>query len=100
MAVILVQWSCLMPILNSFIDANICIRAERRTKELLQAGQSVMFQQVLKDLQKRDIRDRSRSTAPLRPAGDAIIIDTSVMNADAVMNLAMSHIVACSDSTS
>ena len=83
-----------------FIDANICIRAERRTKELLQAGQSVMFQHVLEDLQARDIRDRSRSAAPLRPADDAIIIDTSGMGADAVMNVAVSYIAAYSDSTS
>ena len=83
-----------------FIDANIRIRAKRRTKELLQAGQSVMFQHVLKDLQARDVRDRSRSAAPLRPADDAIIIDTSGMGADAVLNVAMSHIAACSNSTS
>ena len=75
-----------------FIDANICIRAERRTKELLQAGQSVMFQHVLKDLQARDVRDRSRSAAPLMPADDAIIIDSSKMSPDDVVALALSHI--------
>jgi cytidylate kinase len=80
-----------------FIDANICIRAERRTKELLQAGQSVMFQDVLTDLQERDKRDRSRLAAPLRPANDAIILDTSAVGVDAVMNMAISHIAACSD---
>ena len=83
-----------------FIDANIRIRAERRTKELLQAGQSVIYSQVLSDLQERDNRDRSRLAAPLRPADDAIIIDTSSMGADAVMNVAMSHIAARSDLTS
>ncbi len=75
-----------------FIDANICTRAERRTKELLQAGQSVMFRDVLTDMQERDSRDRFRSVAPLRPADDAISIDTSSMDADDVLALALSYI--------
>ncbi len=79
-----------------FIDADIHTRAERRTKELLQAGQSVMFHDVLTDLQERDARDRSRSAAPLRPADDAIIIDTSKMDPDGVVTLAVSHISALS----
>ena len=77
-----------------FIDANINTRAERRTKELLQAGQSVMFPEVLLDMQERDRRDRCRSDSPLRPADDAIVIDTSTMDADDVMELALSHINA------
>ena len=77
-----------------FIDADIHTRAERRTKELLQAGQSVMFHNVLTDLQERDARDRSRSAAPLRPADDAIFIDTSKMDPDGVVALAVSHISA------
>ena len=75
-----------------FIDADINTRAERRTKELLQAGQSVMFRDVLTDMQERDSRDRSRSAAPLRPADDAIRIDTSRMDANDVLALALSHI--------
>ena len=75
-----------------FIDADINTRAERRTKELLQTGQSVMFRDVLTDMQERDSRDRSRSAAPLRPADDAISIDTSIMDADEVLALALSHI--------
>ena len=79
-----------------FIDADIDIRAERRTKELIQAGQSVKFLHVLSEMQERDNRDRSRTVAPLRPADDAITIDTSKMDADAVLALAQSHIVALS----
>jgi cytidylate kinase len=79
-----------------FIDADIDIRAERRTKELIQAGQSVMFRDVLTEMQERDNRDRSRTVAPLRPADDAITIDTSKMDADAVLALAQSHIAALS----
>ena len=83
-----------------FIDADIHTRAKRRTKELLQAGQSVMFRDVLTYMQERDIRDRSRSAAPLRPADDAIIIDTSTMDADEVVTMAMSYVTAWSGGTS
>ncbi|XDZ64115.1 (d)CMP kinase [Alphaproteobacteria bacterium LSUCC0744] len=78
--------------LKFFIDADIDIRAERRTKELLKAGQSVMFRDVLAEMQARDDRDRTRSVAPLRAADDAITIDTSSMDAAAVLALALSHI--------
>jgi len=75
-----------------FIDADLDIRAERRTKELLQAGQSVMFRDVLAEMQARDDRDRTRSVAPLKAADDAITIDTSSMDAAAVLALALLHI--------
>ena len=78
--------------LKFFIDADLDIRAERRTKELLQAEQSVMFRDVLKDMKARDDRDRTRSVAPLKAADDAITIDTSKMDASAVLALALSHI--------
>ena len=78
--------------LKFFIDADLDIRAERRTKELLQAGQSVMFRDVLADMKARDDRDRTRSVAPLKAADDAITIDTSNMDAAAVLALALSHI--------
>ena len=50
--------------LKFFIDADINIRAERRTKELRQAGQSAMFRDILADMQMRDDRDKSRSAWP------------------------------------
>jgi cytidylate kinase len=75
-----------------FIDAAIDVRAARRTKELLQAGQSAMFRDVLAEMQARDDRDRTRSVAPLRPADDAITIDTSELDAATVLALALTHI--------
>ena len=78
--------------LKFFIDADLDIRAERRTKELLQAEQSVMFRDVLADMKARDDRDRTRSVAPLKAADDAITIDTSKMEASAVLAVALSHI--------
>jgi len=78
--------------LKFFIDADLDIRAKRRTKELLKAEQSVMFRDVLADLAARDDRDRTRLVAPLKAADDAITIDTSKMDASAVLALALSHI--------
>ena len=75
-----------------FIDANIDIRAHRRTKELRQSGQSVMFRDILADLKARDERDRSRSASPMRAADDAIAIDTSKLDADSVLALALTYI--------
>ena len=75
-----------------FIDADLDIRAERRTKELLQAEQSVMFRDVLAEMKARDYRDRTRSVAPLKAADGAITIDTSKMDASEVLALALSHI--------
>ena len=78
--------------LKFFIDADLDIRAERRTKELLQAGQSVMLRDVLADMKARDDRDRTRSVAPLKAADDAITIDTSKTDAAAVLALVLSHV--------
>ena len=75
-----------------FIDADLDIRADRRTKELRQAGQSVMFRDVLADMRARDDRDRTRPVAPLKAADDAITIDTSKTDAATVLALALSHI--------
>ena len=75
-----------------FIDADLDIRAERRTKELLQAGKSAMFRGVVAGMKARDDRDRTRSVAPLKAADDAITIDTSNTDAAAVLALALSHI--------
>ncbi len=77
-----------------FVDARIEVRAVRRTKELLQAGQSAMFHRVLADMQARDDRDRNRLVAPLRAANDAITIDTSDLDAEEVMVQALKHINA------
>ncbi len=75
-----------------FIDADINIRAGRRTKELRQAGQSAMFRDILADMEMRDCRDRSRATAPMRAAEDAITIDTSNLDASEVLQIALTHI--------
>ena len=78
--------------LKFFIDADINIRADRRTKELRQAGQSAMFRDILADMKMRDGRDRSRSVAPMRAAKDAVTIDTSNLDESEVLQIALAHI--------
>ena len=75
-----------------FIDADLEVRAGRRTRELHAAGQSVMFRDVLEDMRDRDHRDRQRQAAPLKAAEGALIIDSSELDADGVFERAMDHI--------
>jgi len=75
-----------------FVDADLEVRAARRTRELQAAGQSVMFRDVLEDMRDRDRRDRERQTAPLVAAVDALIIDSSTLDADGVFERALDHI--------
>ncbi|MBX2833333.1 MAG: (d)CMP kinase [Micavibrio sp.] len=60
-----------------FVTASDEVRAERRTKELQSKGISVTKAAVLKDMRERDARDAARDTAPMKPADDAITIDSS-----------------------
>ncbi len=69
-----------------FITANIETRAKRRHRELEGEGVTVVYDSVLDDLKERDERDSKRSAAPLIPASDAIIIDTSQLSADEVFS--------------
>jgi cytidylate kinase len=67
-----------------FITANIESRAKRRFEELEGQGFEVSFDAIKADLQERDTRDANRSVAPLIPAADAVVIDTSNLSADEV----------------
>lgn len=60
-----------------FLTASPEERAQRRYVELLERGTETTYGEVLKDIQYRDLNDSSRSTAPLKPAEDSIIVDTS-----------------------
>ncbi|MBV9523016.1 MAG: (d)CMP kinase [Alphaproteobacteria bacterium] len=66
-----------------FITASIEVRARRRLKELRDRGAEVIYQSVLQDMHDRDARDSQRQAAPLRPAGDALVLDTTDLDADA-----------------
>jgi cytidylate kinase len=68
-----------------FLDASPEERAMRRQKQLEESGQKIEFQELLAQIKKRDSDDSSRSLAPLHPAEDAVIIDSSEMNIEEVV---------------
>lgn len=72
-----------------FVTASDEVRAERRFLELSGKGQDVTREGVLEDLRVRDQRDREREAAPLRPAEDATLIDTSAMDVEAAVAVAV-----------
>lgn len=83
-----------------YVIAGSEARAERRFKELQARAENVTdapsYEDVLQDMQERDARDQSRSTAPLKPAPDAVTLDTTSMTADqafqAALTIAKEHI--------
>ncbi|MBP3142417.1 (d)CMP kinase [Aliivibrio fischeri] len=68
-----------------FLDASAEERANRRMKQLQQKGLDVKFDRLLSEIQERDDRDRNRAVAPLRPAEDALVLDSTSMNIDEVV---------------
>jgi len=75
-----------------FLDASPEERAMRRQKQLAGNGQKIDFQELLAQIQKRDRDDSSRSLAPLHPAEDAVIIDSSEMNIEEVVSFMLAAI--------
>lgn len=71
--------------LKVYLDATAEERARRRHRELLTKGKDIAYTQVLADIVKRDQFDSGRALSPLRPAEDAVVIDTSEMGIDAVI---------------
>lgn len=72
-----------------FLDASIDERARRRFEELVAAGRRVSFEETQRELVERDKRDSERDLAPLCQAGDALRIDSSSLDADAVAALVL-----------
>jgi len=68
-----------------FLTADVAVRAARRYAELAAQGAAITHEQVLEQLRERDQRDQERELAPLRPADDAIIVDSSALSADEVV---------------
>ena len=77
-----------------FLTAAAEERARRRFADLQAAGQSFSFESVLEDLRVRDARDVARLIAPLKPANDAILIDTTGLNIDQVVDQLVGCITA------
>ena len=77
-----------------YVTATPEVRAERRHKELLARGVDSIYARVLKELSGRDARDTARRTAPLRPAPDALVLDTSGLDADQAFAAAVEYILS------
>lgn len=71
--------------LKIFMTATAAVRAERRYRQLLARGAAADLAALTVDLEERDRRDRQRAEAPLKPADDARILDTSDMGIDEVV---------------
>lgn len=71
-----------------FITARPEVRAKRRYDEFIKKGMKADYEEVLRDVKQRDERDATRKDAPMKPADDAIILDTSEMDIDAVFEKA------------
>lgn len=68
-----------------FMTASAEVRAKRRYDQDVAAGREADFDAVLADVQRRDEADSSRATSPLKPADDAVLVDTSEMTPDEVL---------------
>jgi cytidylate kinase len=66
--------------LKVFLTASAEVRAERRYKQLIEKGLSASIQALLQEIRERDERDSSRSAAPLKPAADAEMLDTTALD--------------------
>jgi cytidylate kinase len=77
-----------------FVTASSDKRAQRRMDELNAKGMGLMFADVLEDVEARDKRDSERATAPLKPAEDAVMLDTTDLTADAAIARAISLVAA------
>lgn len=75
-----------------FLTADLKVRASRRHRELEEKKSPQKFEEVEKDMARRDTNDSSRAVAPLKPAGDAISIDSTQYSVEAVVELMMKHI--------
>ncbi len=71
-----------------FLIASAEVRAERRVNQLKNQGVTANIHQITQDIVERDARDRNRAVAPLVPADDAFVIDTSHLNIDQVLEKA------------
>ncbi|OAN18304.1 cytidylate kinase [Photobacterium jeanii] len=75
-----------------FLDASAEERANRRMNQLQMKGIDVNFDTLLSEIQERDYRDRNRAVAPLRPADDALVLDSTELSIEQVTAQALAYI--------
>jgi cytidylate kinase len=73
-------------VLKVFLTASVDVRARRRYKQLIDKGNSANLAALSRDLEERDKRDAAREVAPLKPAADAVSLDSSDMTVDEVVD--------------
>ena len=73
-------------LLKIFLTASAEVRAKRRYKQLMEKGFDVNLPRLLGEIRDRDARDSERSASPLKPADDAVVVDTSSMTIDQVVD--------------
>lgn len=77
-----------------FLTASAEARAERRLEELRERGIEAISSRVLQDMKERDARDQARAVAPMVPAEDAIVLDTTDLDADAAFEECLERIAS------
>jgi cytidylate kinase len=81
-----------------FVTASADARATRRALELRAQGETADYAAVLADIVKRDERDKNRAAAPLLAAKDAIVLDTTTLDAEAAFQAALAIVMGCAGS--
>ncbi len=74
-----------------FLTASAEARAERRYKQLIEKGNSASLPALVADMQARDARDTARAVAPLKPAPDALLLDTTHMDIESAVQAVLAH---------
>jgi len=74
-----------------FLTASADTRAERRYKQLIEKGMSASLPALVADMQARDARDSARAVAPLQPATDALLLDTTEIGVEAAVQAVLDH---------
>lgn len=69
-----------------FLTADVSVRAERRYKELTEKGEKVNLEDIMSDIKSRDEQDMNRKVSPLVQASDAVLVDTSSLSIDEVVD--------------
>jgi cytidylate kinase len=78
--------------LKIFLTARPEERAQRRYKQLINKGVSVNLRVLLQDIASRDERDANRAVSPLRPAQDAVVIDTTTLTIEQVLDTVLEKV--------
>ncbi len=78
-----------------FLTASAEARAARRYKQLIAKGNSANLPALVADMQARDARDTARAVAPLKPAADALLLDTTHMDVESAVQAVLAHHALC-----